>query len=1028
MYSSNRAINKISPVSIGKVVERDRLFALLNKEPPTTSFWISGPGGVGKTTLIASFLQREKKTCLWYQVDGLDTDPATFFYYLGQAVTSLTVTAESPLPLLTPEYLPSLDAFILSYFEALFERIPPDTWLVIDNFQDAPNGSLLSKIVSIAIKQAPPRNGVVILSRNGPPPIMTRFLANRTMRHITGDALAFTYEEFSAFLALSGYRVSEEEAATLHSLTQGWISGVILFLLHRINEPKILAVPSNRAPENIFSYFAGEILEKATPEINAFLLKTAFLPHMTSHNASKLTGQDAGYMFEKLFKMNCFIEKRFLPAASYQYHPLFRAFLLNRAEELFDADTLVAIRCQSAAILEKNGMVEDAAELYQKARAHQHLETMILSQAQNLINQGRHAVLLSWIESLPKEQAENNPSLLFWKSAVLLATNPLESNQYCSRAFDLFLKKNDLPGQILSWSTAVNIQVMLRHNFHGLEKWITLGERLSGLLAENAPPDMVGRFASSMLMALLIFNQSHRDLPRWQSCCEAMLDRCDDPQVLIDLLKNLCWSYGWMGQLQKSLAMETRLSILLQNPHLPPLGRILLTSLQASSFIARGAHQQCHQMVNKSLSIARDTGIHIFDFMILTSSAYSWLGRGELENIPEYLHKMKATLTPYAVWDQAQYHCIVAWHSMQTGNLVEALQSSATAVDQAQFCGSPLPIALCRIVQSQVHLEMGDPQRAGACLDAIGNEPRLRKSDMIRFLVLLAKADCALANHQSEQAKVFCRDAFAAAREKGIWMPYGLHNRRMGAVCALALEAGIEESTVVEMIKCWRLIPPDTAGVREQWPWPVRIHCFGRLEIECEGSPLPLSIKTPKKPLELLTLLICAGRSGMSREQLADRLWPDAEGDLAMQNLATTLHRLRRLFSNRDIVRQKGNQLVVNRELCWVDSWHFQWLVQRIAMATEKSVVAHHVARALQLYEGAFFSDNDQLQTVVGYSSQLERAWMDVLAAAISLIANGQLDPLAKGIVMAALEDDRVAQVVAARTHDHVTNTTGHCR
>lgn len=41
------ALNKISPVSIGNALERDRLFALFGGEWPATSYWISGPGGSG---------------------------------------------------------------------------------------------------------------------------------------------------------------------------------------------------------------------------------------------------------------------------------------------------------------------------------------------------------------------------------------------------------------------------------------------------------------------------------------------------------------------------------------------------------------------------------------------------------------------------------------------------------------------------------------------------------------------------------------------------------------------------------------------------------------------------------------------------------------------------------------------------------------------------------------------------------------------------------------------------------------------
>ena len=90
------SISKISPLMLGEVVPRERLFALLDQKPPTNAFWICGPGGSGKTTLVASYLKERKIPCLWYQVDAMDGDPATFFYYLGQAAASLMEPAHPP--------------------------------------------------------------------------------------------------------------------------------------------------------------------------------------------------------------------------------------------------------------------------------------------------------------------------------------------------------------------------------------------------------------------------------------------------------------------------------------------------------------------------------------------------------------------------------------------------------------------------------------------------------------------------------------------------------------------------------------------------------------------------------------------------------------------------------------------------------------------------------------------------------------------------------------------------------------------
>ena len=118
------AVNKVSPVSIGNALERERLFALFKGEWPATSYWISGPGGSGKTTLVASYLKQGNNRSAWYQVDAQDADPATFFYYFSQSLNILSDIPE-PLPLFAPEYLSNIDTFALRYFEQAFHNLHP---------------------------------------------------------------------------------------------------------------------------------------------------------------------------------------------------------------------------------------------------------------------------------------------------------------------------------------------------------------------------------------------------------------------------------------------------------------------------------------------------------------------------------------------------------------------------------------------------------------------------------------------------------------------------------------------------------------------------------------------------------------------------------------------------------------------------------------------------------------------------------------------------------------------------------------
>ncbi len=118
-------MSKVTRPTLTGIFPRKRLFQLLDRMRKQPVIWVSGPPGCGKTTLVSNYIETRKTSCLWYQVDEGDTDPATFFYYMGQAAKRASPRKGKILPLLTPEYLQDIPTFTYRYFEKLYDRLNP---------------------------------------------------------------------------------------------------------------------------------------------------------------------------------------------------------------------------------------------------------------------------------------------------------------------------------------------------------------------------------------------------------------------------------------------------------------------------------------------------------------------------------------------------------------------------------------------------------------------------------------------------------------------------------------------------------------------------------------------------------------------------------------------------------------------------------------------------------------------------------------------------------------------------------------
>jgi DNA-binding SARP family transcriptional activator len=135
----------------------------------------------------------------------------------------------------------------------------------------------------------------------------------------------------------------------------------------------------------------------------------------------------------------------------------------------------------------------------------------------------------------------------------------------------------------------------------------------------------------------------------------------------------------------------------------------------------------------------------------------------------------------------------------------------------------------------------------------------------------------------------------------------------------------------------------------EDRAWPVRIYTLGRFTILCNDRPLTFGSKTPKKPLELLKIVIALGGRLIHINEIMNSVWP-SEGVAARAAFDVALMRLRKLLGNSEALTLFDGKLTLNAQLCWVDAWAFERAITDLWVADDHD----SGLRALALHRGPF--------------------------------------------------------------------------
>ncbi len=926
---------KLSPPRLHNVLLRERLFGKLDSLRDYPVIWISAPGGSGKTVLAASYLQHVKKKFIWYQVDDGDNDPAAFIGLLDNALQAQSEKTPTKMPVFAPEYSQGIATFSRNYSRHLYEKLGEGGFLVLDNFQELSADSSTHHVLKQFIAEIPQSLNLLVLSRSEPTQEYLRYRANGSIAVLDWQDIALseaeTREICQTRLKTLSKKESEKIATEIHQYTRGWAAGLVLMLeqSHKTNISNDFAQHENQ--DLIFDYFAGEIFQRETQDIREFLLKTALLPFFTVEIAELLTSNtEAAAILQNLTQRNYFTYRSASTADAYEYHPLFREFLLSRIEVFFNARELRKIQAYAGDLLAELGWLPEAAVLYRQAKEWRKISVLVRTEGAKLLQQSRYLLLHSWIQSFPLEYLNQDPWMEYWLAMSLQPVNTRDSRNHFVRAFESFTQSGDRTGQLLSWSGVIETYMHDLACFTDLDEWIVIMEDLYEAGPVSIDAMVNARVSMAMFTALMYRQPDHKQITYWEEKVREVIFNTPNLTKRLNLGSQLLLYYTvWTGELPKATVLRKVLFQSVEPEEMESLSKILWHSTEATYLWKTGDVSSSIQAVKKGLEVANDIDVHVFDVLLLASGIYSSCAQNKLDQAEKYLREMESRLDPNRQVDVLHYHYLAAGLAITRGELGMAREYAETAAQAGQKSGAVYPETLALLVLALCMVKQGKLKEAGFHLSRIADKAERIQSYSLSYLSRLLASEAAFSCDDIETGVSLLKEAHEYERDlgrvfHGFWWEMSLADH-----CVKALEQNVEVEFIRQLVRGHELVPANAPLHLDNWEWPIRIYTLGRFTVTRYGESLPVAAKSSKKPLELLKVLIAAGGRQVSQESLVEILWPDSEGDAAVQSLYTTTHRLRKLLSDQGLVMEDG-RLSLDARYIWVDNLAFLRIASRL--------------------------------------------------------------------------------------------------
>ncbi len=1024
---------------------RRRLLETLDNSRNARVILLVGQAGQGKSTLAVCYAQSHGKLKAWLNMDRSDEDPIGFMVALIGAVKSRAPDLdfqrlESNLAAYTKA---EQKAFLFSSWARLFwETAPARGLMVFDALEKISFESETFHLIKALIDFAPPQMGFLFACRKQPPLKLQKLKLAGQALVIDNRQLAFTLSETEAFFRGSyNLDLERQTAGRIQAVTEGWISGVIVFAQWLAKSPSESRRKLFREKlewhlaQELYAFFGEEVFLSLDKELQHFLIKTAFLETLEPAciDAILETG-NAAQLLDRLAAETFFIQPHLSEKGDlfYRYHQLFQRYLLHKLDTEIHVRVRRQLASRAADYYLQGGRPEASLPFYIQAKRYEKAEQAVAMIGMQLVKRGQLARLEDYLERIPETDRRRLPWMLLYHSVTIrprAGDLALEQLYHC---LGLFAAAGDYHGQLLALAFLIETSLLLGYSTTPIDDLIAKALELL-----NNPPQQVLPLVQAQLWLQLGYAtiRGVGDFSTGLEACrtahligqkEGNLEVCAYALALMKIVEI------YLGHFAEARQIDAQLVQLL--PGCSEELRTLHISTDCVLHIYQGHGDKALAALERLEKTIEAFGFRHFHtwLMIYKCLLYPRIGKArEAEMILQaWLKTCQA-----GSFSRAMALLFLGFSAYYQSAVVEGigyLEEAAEIFSQGPLRSRFQHMAAVKALGIGAYLLGNYAEAEKRFLQALEYAKDIGSDSLLADVYLFQGLNSYAAGRKDRAANCF-RAGFKITTQRQYSHFVVIHEDDLACAClqALVLEAVEDPSWVIELLVRSRnyaverelsqlvrfaaknsQIEKAFQALSRARLGKMRVYTLGRFAVELDGRPLEQSRWKGQANIRFFQVLLARGSRDVFWEILAEDLWPESRAQTAANNFKSALRRLRMVFEPQyDSGRYyylllRRARLGLDPELCWIDAEAFQQAAAGALEAGSLDTALEHGKKVLELYQGDFLPDELYADWAAEARQSYKKSYLEVLEHLSRLCLEHQEHETARDYLEAWLRAD----------------------